>query len=398
MELVKFLSCYTGSGLGRDDLASLPAPEGPFKVGYHDIMTAGDPETGCFLRLHYPAPTHTKIVDPPLWADRETRRGLINFIQAMAWNWPTWVNNSEFLMLDPVKKAFTQNTFFSAFNVGMKALGRKLTIPVCHRAPLEDPHSSRGWPVVVFSHGMGCNRFVMSQLCYQLASNGIVVAAVEHREGSGGGSRYILREEGVSLSCSVPHKPVPTDDNEYQVRNEQLRHRSGEIRRVIDLLAKLNAGEIVENVVDPKCDLTGIEGNLDMTQNLFLLGHSFGGSSVMIAASQDTRVKCVLTLDPWMFPASKEEFSITTPTTVINTAKFFNENNIDVVKRVAKDESVVQFKVMRSGVHLSPTDVPSIFPQLLLRKGLGLMDKVDPQVVMREFNQVVLEWVQESCC
>ena len=80
--------------------------------------------------------------------------------QSMSWNWPTWVNNSEFLMLDAVKKAFSPSSFFSAFNVGMKVLGRKLTIPVCHRAPLEDPHTSRGWPVVVFSHGMGCNRLV----------------------------------------------------------------------------------------------------------------------------------------------------------------------------------------------------------------------------------------------
>ena len=55
----------------------------------------------------------------------------------MSWNWPTWVNNSEFLMLDAVKKAFSPSSFFSAFNVGMKVLGRKLTIPVCNKAPLE---------------------------------------------------------------------------------------------------------------------------------------------------------------------------------------------------------------------------------------------------------------------
>ena len=241
-------------------------------------------------------------------------------------------------------------------------------------------------------------RFVMSQLCYQLASHGVVVAAVEHRDGSGGGSHYILREEGLSMSNSVPHKPVPTDDNEYKVRNEQLSHRSGEISRVIDLLAKLNAGEFVENVVDPNCDLTGIKGNLDMTHNLFLLGHSFGGSSVILAASQDPRVKTVLTLDPWMFPASEQKFSITAPTTVINSGKFLNENNVNVIKRAANDESIVKFRVMKSGVHLSPTDVPCIFPQLLIRKGLGLMDKIDPMVVMREVNQVVLEGVQDSCC
>ena len=62
------------------------------------------------------------------------------------------------------------------------------------------------------------------------------------------------------------------------------------------------------------------------------------------------------------------------------------------------EESLVKFRVMRSGVHLSPTDVPSVFPQLLLRKGLGLMDRVEPHKVMKEINQVVLEWVQESCC
>ena len=80
--------------------------------------------------------------------------------QTMAYNWPTWVNNSEFLMMDAVKKVFTKSSFFTAFNMGWKALGRKLSIPVCHRAALEDPHTSRGWPVVVFSHGMGCNRFL----------------------------------------------------------------------------------------------------------------------------------------------------------------------------------------------------------------------------------------------
>ena len=105
-----------------------------------------------------------------------------------------------------------------------------------------------------------------------------------------------------------------------------------------------------------------------------------------------------MALDPWMFPISRQEFKITTPTTIVNSAKFLNENNVKIVKRAASEESLVKFRVMRSGVHLSPTDVPSVFPQLLLRKGLGLMDRVEPHKVMKEINQVVLEWVQESCC
>ena len=142
----------------------------------------GEPEKSCFHRLYYPAPTHTKITSPPLWADRNLRHDLIGFIRSMAYNWPSWVNNSEYLLLPPVTKILNQRAFTNVFNLGWKSLGKSLTIPICHGAPLEEPPNEHGWPVVVFSHGMGCNRFVMSQLCYQLASHGVVVAAVEHRK------------------------------------------------------------------------------------------------------------------------------------------------------------------------------------------------------------------------
>lgn len=138
--------------------SSLPLPEGPFQVGYVDIMTQGAPDRGVFFRLHYPAPAHTKISSPPVWADTDTKHGLTDFVQAMAWNWPTWVNNSEFLLLPAAKKLLNPKTFVSAFHFGWRTLSKKLTIPICHGASMEDPLEKDGWPVVVFSHGMGCNR------------------------------------------------------------------------------------------------------------------------------------------------------------------------------------------------------------------------------------------------
>src|SRR4051794_15488185 len=61
-----------------------------------------------------------------------------------------------------------------------------IKIPAYGDAPLLNaPTTSRRWPVVIFSHGLGGSRTAYSHIVGSIASYGAVVIAPEHRDGSG---------------------------------------------------------------------------------------------------------------------------------------------------------------------------------------------------------------------
>ena len=104
-----------------------------------------------------------------------------------------------------------------------------------------------------------------------------------------------------------------------------------EIVRTLDILQLVNAGISVNNVCNDSklMNLTLLKSSMDLNERLFLMGHSFGGASVLLA-SKDPRVKAILALDPWMFPLFKQEFSICKAAVILNTALFRNSKNLRV--------------------------------------------------------------------
>lgn len=104
-------------------------------------------------------------------------------------------------------------TFALWLMVGRTRIPAQVDVPL-HGTPLEvqtaDPmtlSSSGSFPVMVFSHGYASSRTQYTQYLGQLASRGYVVAAVEHRDGSGPGS--VIMKKGVEdvdrLTFSLSH-------------------------------------------------------------------------------------------------------------------------------------------------------------------------------------------------
>merc|ERR1711970_1696361 len=105
-------------------------------------------------------------------------------------------------------------------------------------------------------------------------------------------------------------------------------------------------------------------------------------------------VKGIVSLDPWMFPVQRMDFRAGPPLKVINSEAFYLKENVKAVEEVVKDSTQkADWEILGGGVHLSATDIPMIFPQAFLRKGLGFMSSVSPEDVMKRLNRSVYELV-----
>ena len=101
----------------------------------------------------------------------------------MTSRWPSWAPKTEYLGLERfgfISGLIPRLGFSTVFKL---MNGRVFTPIVENAAPKANGGGDSGgrWPVVVFSHGLGCCRGAYSRVCYDLASYGFVVAAVEHR-------------------------------------------------------------------------------------------------------------------------------------------------------------------------------------------------------------------------
>lgn len=333
----------------------LPIGTGEYSVGCLDIMCEHC-EKGSFFRLYYPI-EKTDIYK----RDKQ---------------WPLWLPRKQYGIGYASFIGRSKTVFGNLFNW----MGGDVYVPALwQHAPL---NSRRRYPVVIFSHGIGGNRTCNTTVCCELASQGYIVAAVEHRDGSAS-MTYQLKEdmqETVNVLHSNPMHRIksyseewmpfdrsPPRWDDYDSRNKQVHQRADECILALNVLTDLDKGVTILNQLGGNYNLKLFKDMLDLTK-VSLVGHSFGGSTSVCTLSKDRRFRVGVMLDGWMHPVDEEVYkNISQPLLMINMETFQWQENVDQMQRLQQDPNVYRPMITIKGTcHQSVTDF-----QFLVKKPIG---------------------------
>ncbi|KAI6045280.1 platelet-activating factor acetylhydrolase [Pisolithus marmoratus] len=287
-----------------------------------------------------------------------------------------------------MKMSNASNEFYTLMAyVGAAAVIGGTTFPGIPNAPLMAPPGSAKWPLLLFSHGAGSSRLMNSSFCGEMASRGYVVAALEHRDGTGPYAR-IVNQDGEKRDFSwinwsdldwVDLPEQPSDDT--MLRKVQLEVRLAELQGVLSGLQKAARGEPYVS--------TGphhfLSSNLDEWDCVnvdapVMVGHSFGGSLAMAAAT-DSRFffSHIVVFDPATKRLQSWNRQITVPLLVISSEEFSVGEEFSVLRCILPGVSRHEVHVIPGSTHPSFSDVFLILPDYV-NKMMGLA--IDPLYVI----------------
>ncbi|KAL1302211.1 hypothetical protein AAFC00_002639 [Neodothiora populina] len=258
---------------------AFPEYTGPYRVGTIDVeIPAADipspsplpdsaPSTIAF-RVFYPC-EQTPTTRPVRWIPSPQR--------------PTITAFAKFLGAG--------STFASIFSL-FPALLYYITIPALRNAPLLDPPTpNQRWPVMFFSHGLAGSRNMYSHICGSLSSHGLVVIAMDHRDGSSPIQYIRATKTTESRTVDALHLPHTPTQDVYDGRDKQLRMRLWELAMAHTALLKVDQGEHVDNLDENTSHdrkkreevLDQFAGKLDVHEpgKIAFGGHSFGACTTI---------------------------------------------------------------------------------------------------------------------
>ncbi|MEG0773550.1 dienelactone hydrolase family protein [Clostridium sp.] len=167
---------------------------------------------------------------------------------------------------------------------------------------LQVSEKEQNYPVVLFSHGAGTTMEVQTSQCEDLASQGYIVAAIDHTY--------------ISWATLFPDRVVTaqeatTDFNTIDPAETINQIMVDDSKFVIDSLSRMNQGKINSN----------FKGKLNLDK-IGAIGHSVGGAVAYNLAINDSRIKAAIDLDGIVFVTPKEKPKDMVPFLMIANDKY----------------------------------------------------------------------------
>jgi len=428
-------------------LPYLPAYSGPYPVGTIDIEVASAdilpsgqsssqiPETVA-CRVFYPAeqPAKKSHSRPVYWI-QNPQKEIVSAYGRFLGASPT---------LASVFSYFSQIIYY-------------VKIPAIRNAKLlSPPQASQRWPVMVFSHGLGGMRNSYSHICGSLASYGMVVYALDHRDGSSP-IQHIRATSNTPARVvdykSYSHQPSP---DVYNGRDEQLKVRLSELSMIHEVIMRKERGQEIQNLDPNHGQHSLFHSNKETDNNLLSMfagkidvltpgkmswaGHSFGAatsvqfvksvfyhpqtSSSILPFAPSAALKSqiapnspVILLDPWglplnspanaalnrkpmpMFSAASSSSNNASPILAILSSAFFNwTGNLNQIKaalhnpNMEKSSQRAHIFYPMDSAHLSQSDFGILFPNLTKY----VAKAAEPERGMRLNVRAILETLRQN--
>ncbi|XP_059501694.1 platelet-activating factor acetylhydrolase [Stegostoma tigrinum] len=384
----------------------IPPGKGPNLVGCMDLMD-GHTIQGNFLRLYYPCEQSGKQQEPLWIPNREYYYGLADFLK----------RNRKFVdyilsHLYGKKRCpmFLALTFFLindkiTLQIKLQYLFTLHFVEVCNK----------------LSHQTASGKHIKTDLHSELP---ILIENVDDkisskiknlflRDGSASATYYFeeksktVNEVGESTSTSSPalpldqlqrkwlyYKPLKEGEQEFPLRNDQVHQRAEECTKALNLLTDINLGKPVNNIVPVNFDFTKMKDSLDL-HKVAIMGHSFGGATVIDSLSKDVRFGCGVALDAWMFPLEDEVYTkVQKPILFINSEKFQWVTNILKMKKLDSVEIQRKMITIIGTVHQSFPDF-TFLTGTFLGKIFQLKGTIDPLTAIDISNKASLAFMQQ---